>query len=198
VPAIGLSWLGGWMSLFWTVLLLGVTWLAMGFVGAAGICCSAHCKSSWRSLLFTVAIAYGGGFFLYGIAWPVALIGFVVILLTLVLIDFINKNQTTLAQSFMATADFYMVASCLALVAGFLAMIKFFISDTQKHISDRERIRHWKEEEAVPRPRRRRRRQTGVSAPQAANAPKQPASPVLGSEQVSSPTQDETPDANSA
>src|SRR5262249_44731577 len=58
VPALVIGVLGGWEALFWTILLLGVTWLALAFVGAAGLWCSVRAKSSWRSLLGTVLIGY--------------------------------------------------------------------------------------------------------------------------------------------
>ena len=41
-PAVMLSVLGGVLAFFWTLLWLGVTVLAMYFVGAAGLYCSAR------------------------------------------------------------------------------------------------------------------------------------------------------------
>ena len=70
VPAVLLSALGGIGSLGWTVLWLAVTVLAMYFMGAAGLWCSARSKTSWRSLLGTMALGYVGGFVLYGVAVP--------------------------------------------------------------------------------------------------------------------------------
>ncbi len=67
-PAVLLSALGGWWALFWTVAWLAVTVLAMYFMGAAGVWCSARSKTSWRSLLGTLGLGYvvGAGLYLVG------------------------------------------------------------------------------------------------------------------------------------
>jgi ABC-type Na+ efflux pump permease subunit len=158
LPAITLSFLGGGWALLWTILWLGVSLLAMGFVGAAGLWCSVRAKGSWRSLLGTVLIGYVGGFILYGVAWPVALIAFGVIWITLTLIDLINNNQTALGKSFAGTFNFYLLGSCLALVLGFIGLTAYFLSDAQKYVAFRERVRHWKEEPKTASMRRRRLR----------------------------------------
>jgi ABC-type transport system involved in multi-copper enzyme maturation permease subunit len=156
VPACVLALLGGWRATVGTVLLLGVTWLAMIFVAAAGLWCSVHAKSSWRSLLGTVLIGYGGGFFLLGIAFPVAGIGFLLLLATLAIMDWMSNYQFGLATWWQGTFGFYRVCVYLALVLGFLGMSWFFLVDAQKYIADRERIRHWKEEPVKSRRRRAR------------------------------------------
>jgi len=157
VPALVFALVGGWEALFWTVLLLGVAWLAMAFVGAAGLWCSVRAKSSWRSLMGTVLIGYGGGFFLLGVAFPVAGIAFLVIFATLAIIDWLSGNPNGLATWWQKTFDFYTLCVCLALILGFVGMTWFFLADAQKYVADRERIRHWKEE---PKSGRRRRTQT--------------------------------------
>jgi hypothetical protein len=45
------------------------TVLAMYFLGAVGLYCSARSQSAWLSLLATVAIGYVGGFLLLGVLW---------------------------------------------------------------------------------------------------------------------------------
>jgi ABC-type transport system involved in multi-copper enzyme maturation permease subunit len=161
IPAVPLSILGGKMAFFWMVLTLVVTLLGMRFVGAAGLWCSARAKSSWRSLLGTALIGYVGGFILYGIAWPVTLIAFAVIWVTLALVDMlIYKNQTSMANAFFSIKDFWIIGSYISLVLGFLGITWFFLSDAQKYVAFRERIRHWKEEPVAPRrPRRKQRMQ---------------------------------------
>lgn len=151
LPAVGLSLLGGWQATFWAILLLGVTWLAMAFIGAAGLWCSVRAKSSWRSLMGTVLIGYGGGFLLLVIAFPVALLAFVVIWGTLAIIDVLSGNQLSLATWWQTIFNFYTLGVYLALVLGFIGTAWFFIVDAEKYVADRERIRHWKRE------RRRRR-----------------------------------------
>jgi ABC-type transport system involved in multi-copper enzyme maturation permease subunit len=145
VPAFGFALLGGWQALFWTVLLFGVTWLAMVFVGAAGLWCSVHAKSSWRSLMGTVLIGYGGGFCLLMVAFPFAGIVFVIIWATLAIIDWLSSGQFGLASRWQGASDIYTVCVCLALVLGFLGAIWLALADAQKYVADRERIRHWKE-----------------------------------------------------
>src|SRR5207244_9488292 len=58
--ALPISIFGGVMAFFWTVLWLGVTVLAMYFVGAAGIWCSVRSRDSWRSLVGTILWGYVG------------------------------------------------------------------------------------------------------------------------------------------
>jgi ABC-type transport system involved in multi-copper enzyme maturation permease subunit len=169
LPAIGFALMGGWEAILWTVLLLGVTWLTMAFVGAAGLWCSVRAKSSWRSLMSTVLIGYGGGFFLLGVAFPVAGIAFLVIFATLAIIDWLSGNEYGLATWWQKTFDFYTLCVCLALVLGFLGMTWFFLADAQKYVADRERIRHWKEEPKTGRRRRTRtKRSNSVEQPPAA------------------------------
>jgi ABC-type transport system involved in multi-copper enzyme maturation permease subunit len=165
VPAVTLSVLGGPWAICWTGVWLAVSLLAMAFVGAAGLWCSVRAKSSWRSLLGTVLIGYVGGFFLYGVAWPLALIVFAVIWITLTLIDLLNKNQTSLGPAFSGTFGFYVIASCAMLVLGFIGMTAYFLSDAQKYVASRERIRHWKTEKEEMKAVRTRPRRMHASKP---------------------------------
>ena len=76
VPALAFTFLGGGGAGFDGAFLV-VTWLGMAYVGAAGIWCSVRSKSSWRSLLFTLVLAYVGGSILYCVASPfIALLSF--------------------------------------------------------------------------------------------------------------------------
>jgi ABC-type transport system involved in multi-copper enzyme maturation permease subunit len=156
VPAVLLSMLGGPMAFLWTVILLAVTYLGMAFMGAAGLWCSVRFKTSWGSLLVTLMIGYLGGFILWGVAFPVAGILFLIIYVTLLIVDLLNHNQTQLASLFGGTAAVFFLATYLALLGGFLLMVKVFLGSAQKYVADRERIRHWKDEPRVFRPRRRR------------------------------------------
>jgi ABC-type transport system involved in multi-copper enzyme maturation permease subunit len=163
VPALALSALGGFAAFFWTAVWLGVTWLAMYFVGAAGIFCSVRSKSSWRSLLGTVGIGYVFGFFIYILTTPVIFILMMIILMILFIID--QYLGTTLGISVLGGLNEYLAAftigSCLALAGIFFGLARFFLSDAQKWVSERERTRHWKDEEPfyrrprlrAPRPR---------------------------------------------
>jgi len=94
VPAVVLAPFGGFMALFWLVLCLAVTALAMYFVGAAGIWCSARFKSSWKSLLGTLGLGYVGGFLVCAaVASPVIAILTIIILVVLHLIDTFYGTQ---------------------------------------------------------------------------------------------------------
>ncbi len=70
VPALALSVLGGFWAVFWSALGLAVTWLAMRYLGAAGIWCSGRSKSSWRSLLGTLGFGYVGAFVISVVLYP--------------------------------------------------------------------------------------------------------------------------------
>jgi ABC-type transport system involved in multi-copper enzyme maturation permease subunit len=164
VPALFFSIWGSLLQaspapFLWTLLLLGVTWLAMAFVGAAGLWCSVRSKSSWRSLLGTVLIGYVGGFMLYGVALPVAGIVYGVVYLTLLLVDLAmgHNPNTGLASLFSRAGGAYVVATCLALIGGFLLAIKLFLVTAQQYVALRERVRHWKEEPRIYTRRRPRR-----------------------------------------
>jgi hypothetical protein len=85
----------------------------------------------------------------------VALILFIVFLLTLLLID--NSYQTNLVQTISPSFLAFHVGVLLFLVAGFVALRIYFVRSAQRYIADRERVRHWHEENmASPPPRKRR------------------------------------------
>jgi ABC-type transport system involved in multi-copper enzyme maturation permease subunit len=149
VPALGLSAVSSFLAFFWTGIWLAVTWLAMYFVGAAGIWCSVRSKSSWRSLLGTVGIGYGGGVGVYLLTSPVIFVLAALILLFLMLVD--QALGTELGKSALSGGaenyfEAFKIASCLVLAGLFWGLAWFFLGDAQKWISDRERTRHWKDE----------------------------------------------------
>jgi ABC-type transport system involved in multi-copper enzyme maturation permease subunit len=158
IPAILLSLLGGIQAIVQTVLCFAVTWLAMGFMGAAGLWCSARFKSSWRSLLGTAGIGYGAAFVVFIVAYSLAGVVFLAILVTLALIDLAYGMNGKLPSGFMSMAGVFRIAVQLVLVFLLLAATWLFLRSTQRYIATRERIRHWKEEpQPVRRPNRRRR-----------------------------------------
>ncbi|TMQ33877.1 MAG: hypothetical protein E6K70_10695 [Planctomycetota bacterium] len=95
---------------------------------------------------------------LYGVAVPVAGIIYLVILLTLFIIDTLSQNRGQLATIFSSMSGVYVVATCLALIGAFILATSLFLSSAQKYIAFRDRIRHWKEEPRRSRFRRLRRR----------------------------------------
>jgi ABC-type Na+ efflux pump permease subunit len=157
VPALVLSVFGKGLAFFYTLIWLGVTVLAMYYVGAAGIWSSVRSKTSWRSLLTTVGWGYLGGFFLFVCTSPAIFIMAVFIWAILTLID--NRFLTNLAPStgtgfarYLATVA---ISTCIGLAVIFWVAARFFLGNAQRRIAEQERIRHWAEEPAYRRPRRR-------------------------------------------
>lgn len=150
VPAFILSVLGGFFAAFWTVLGIGVTTLAMYYVGAAGLWCSVRSKSSWRSLLGTLGFGYVGGVLLYAVTSPVTFIIAGIIFIFLKLADELYMSRFNQAGVVgFSFAQFYyafFIASCVALVIAFWVASRLFLNYAEKRVSDRERIRHWKDE----------------------------------------------------
>jgi ABC-type transport system involved in multi-copper enzyme maturation permease subunit len=144
IPLLSLSLLGGPFLLLRILVLLGVTLLAMLFMGAAGLLCSAQYSSSWRSLMATTCIGYVGGFLVYVVAWPVVVIVFLGLGLAFALLDLLYG--TALAQAFLMGRDYWILGNCLAIIGVFIAMTEFFLSRAEVYIASRERTRHWDQE----------------------------------------------------
>jgi ABC-type transport system involved in multi-copper enzyme maturation permease subunit len=159
VPALLLAILAGPRAIFWTLLWLGVTVLAMYYIGAAGLWSSVRSKGSWRGLLSTLGWGYAGGFVVSLCLSPVIFIITWIILIILMVID--ARFGTNLAPGSMGgLMQFFAaltIAICLTLAIMFWVLARLFLGSAQKWIADRERTRHW-EEEPAERPRRRRRR----------------------------------------
>jgi hypothetical protein len=158
VPAVSLSFLGGVPAFAWTVIALPVTWLAMYFVGAAGIWCSVHAKTSWRSLLGTLGFGYVGGFILFIMTSPV--IG----MLSFILLFFLKMLDAFLGTSVTGMVGFgqfhkaFFISACLILAGAFFGTAKFFLSLAEKRVADLERTRHWRDEPVRPGHLERRRK----------------------------------------
>jgi hypothetical protein len=156
VPAFVLCLLAGIGPAVVITFLLGATWLAMLFVGASGLWCSVRSKSSWRALLSTLGITYVGGFVLFVVSLPLIGIMYLLIYLTLYLLD--QAFQTGISGAFAASGGTFMLGSYLVLLGIFGALTYYFINDAEKYVADRERVRHWDEERSYrPRPTRARR-----------------------------------------
>jgi ABC-type Na+ efflux pump permease subunit len=163
IPAIGASALTCGAALFWTVIGLAVTLLAMYYLGAAGMYCSVRATTSWRSLLSTLGLGYLGGFILFLSTSPV--IGFIafIIMLLLALIETVLQPYTQVSlmpKSRTGVVEFITalyIASFIALALMFWLVSKyFFVKSTQKWIAQRERVRYWEEEPDLPSRRWRR------------------------------------------
>jgi hypothetical protein len=155
IPALTLAPLGGAMAMVWVILWVGVTLLAMWFVGAAGLWCSVRSKSSWRSLLGTLGFGYVGGFLVFAVSSPAMFILALILVLALAIIDsMLNIGLMRAANAF--GTYFYLtfqIAVCVVLTVAFYGASWAFIYYAEKRVSDRERVRHWKNEPAYrPRP----------------------------------------------
>jgi ABC-type transport system involved in multi-copper enzyme maturation permease subunit len=155
VPALVFSLLAGPWAVCWTVAGLGVTWLAMRFIGAVGLWCSVRAASSWRSLLSTLGVGYVGGFFLYCVASPVMFILWMIVMITLSIIDSYTGGQWR--RAFAGTFESWIIASCVILVVIFLLLTYYLLRSAEQYVADRERIRHRKNEPRGYWPHRRRR-----------------------------------------
>jgi ABC-type transport system involved in multi-copper enzyme maturation permease subunit len=147
-PAILFSMVAGLVALFWTLIWLAVTFLAMYFVGAAGLWCSVLAKNSWRSLLGTLGLGYVGGTLIYLLTTPVIAILALLLLLLLSIADLILKTQMAgvAMRGFSTYFTLFFVASCIGLAFIFWLMSRLFLSWAQRHVADRERTRHWSDE----------------------------------------------------
>jgi ABC-type transport system involved in multi-copper enzyme maturation permease subunit len=155
-PAVTLSVLGGPLALFWTVLWLAVTVLAMYFVGAAGLWCSVRAKTSWRALLGTLGLAYVGGAGIYLITSPLMVILALLLVLGLYFLDLATgTHMADLAfRNFRSFLQLFWAASSVGLALIFWLMARLFLNRAQRWVADRERTRHWHEEPLYRRARR--------------------------------------------
>ncbi len=144
VPALLLSAVGGLGAFLWTLLWLGVTVLAMAFVGGAGLWCSVRSSSSWRSLLATLGFAYGGGLLLFCIASPVVLI--VSLLITFMLALFDMLMGTSAAMAFGRFQEAFNVSMCVTLAGIFVFLAWRLVVSAEYRVGVLERTKHWKHE----------------------------------------------------
>jgi ABC-type transport system involved in multi-copper enzyme maturation permease subunit len=163
VPALALSAIAGLGAFLWTLLWLGVTILAMGFVGAAGLWCSVRSSSSWRSLLGTLAFAYGGGLLVFCLGSPVVLLLALACFIVLLMFDSLMGTATA-AMVGARFFDAVSLASCICLAVLFVIAAWQMVKAAEYRVSVLERIKHWKNE---PRPRRRSEAPIALPPPRA-------------------------------
>jgi ABC-type transport system involved in multi-copper enzyme maturation permease subunit len=162
-PAVVLSVFGGLLALFWVLIWLAVTVLAMYYVGAAGLWCSVRARNSWRALLGTLAAGYAGGLAVYAMTSPVIAVAALIVGALLSFIDRLTGRPlagATTPLSFLDTRAFF-ICSCLGLALIFFLMSRLFLAQALRWVADRERTRHWHEEPVYRRSRRRPEKETG-------------------------------------
>jgi ABC-type transport system involved in multi-copper enzyme maturation permease subunit len=158
IPALLLSLFGGPISVFWTGLTLGVTLLAMYYLGAVGMWSSVRSRTSWRSLLITVAVAYLAAILFYGVLFPAVLIIWgIVFFMVWLTANYLGVNAAGWVGAFATGYVTFMIATWIGMVIAFFVAARLFLRGAQKWVADRERTRHW-EDDPMERPRRRRRR----------------------------------------
>ncbi len=142
-PALTLSALAGPMALLYTLAWLPATVLAMYFIGAAGLWCSARSTSSWRALLQTMGFGYVGGLMMFALSSPAIFAVLIVLILLLYFADL--YMGTTFAKLCLSNITYtyrvFFFASAASLVVLFWLLARFFNNGTQRWIADRERTR---------------------------------------------------------
>jgi ABC-type transport system involved in multi-copper enzyme maturation permease subunit len=160
LPALVLSTIAGPLALFWTVLWLAVTVLAMYFMGAAGLFSSVSTKSSWQALLYTLAWGYLSAI-LVNIVTSLLLYGTLLICVML-LLEVDTRLQTGLLGIFLknltSTMQLYLFAIWLSLAISSWIIARFFLNWAQTYIARRERTRHWHNAPVYRKSKRRLRR----------------------------------------
>jgi ABC-type transport system involved in multi-copper enzyme maturation permease subunit len=159
VPALAFSTLSGLPAVLFTLLWLGVTWLAMYFVGASGLWCSVRAKNSWRSLLSTLGIAYVGGFLLFCVIFVPSCFLSCLIMMFLAIVDEILYKTLGMQKTFTAGGmggwgvayDGFGIAVCILMAIGFWLIAWRFIVSAEYRVSVLERTKHWRNEPRHPR-----------------------------------------------
>jgi ABC-type transport system involved in multi-copper enzyme maturation permease subunit len=150
--ALPLAILGGLAAAFWTLLWWGVTLVALGYAGAAGLWCSVRSAGSWRSLFFTLILCYVGGFILF---LPASLAAAVISLFLLPVLAFLE--QVPMLARPLANFQLFQVGICLGLVAAFFLMTLLLLSSAASRLGFVERAVHWTFEPLHRRVRSRHR-----------------------------------------
>lgn len=156
LPVVTLGLLIRADAYLWTLILLGVTWLAMYFVGAAGIWCSGRSKSSWRSLLGTMGIGYLGGFALYlACTLPGGIIAAVLLIGLALMDEFFQIGLMRSAGNWLGLFfDVFFLCSCLALALAIFLIARALLKYAERRIEERDRTRPWSDAPLLV-PRRR-------------------------------------------
>src|SRR5262249_25290473 len=157
IPALVISGLAGFLAVFWTVLWLGVTALAMYYVGAAGLWCSVSSRSSWRSLLGTLGFGYVGGFLICSViaSVPVMILTCIIWVILQLLDAFYGTATVQSVGGFDNVYLALLIASCVGLAGVCFAAAHWrLLNWAEQWVALRERVRFWKDEpHRVPRRR---------------------------------------------
>jgi ABC-type transport system involved in multi-copper enzyme maturation permease subunit len=147
-------------------LLFGVTYLAMFFLGAVGLYCSARSDSSWRSLVATVAIGYVGGSIAFCVGIPIGCMGSVILMVFLEVVQtlfgaFGGWAENTPSSAGPGPMFQTLWPMSIAIGAGFLFWLvgQSFLTAAENVVRRRDRVPDWLiVEEQLPARRRPSRR----------------------------------------
>jgi ABC-type transport system involved in multi-copper enzyme maturation permease subunit len=161
LPAVTLAIVAGRLAVFWAVLWLAVTVLAMYFIGAVGLWASVGSKSSWQALLWTLGCGYLGGAFVNLLFSVITYAVLMLVVLFLALID--ERLHTGLARTFAAnlaqSTNLFLIAISLSLAISSWLLARYLVLQrAQTLISQRERTRHWRTVPIYRRAKHRPRR----------------------------------------
>jgi ABC-type transport system involved in multi-copper enzyme maturation permease subunit len=123
---------GGLEAAFVTTLSLAFSWLAMYFLGAVGMFCSARSISSWKSLLGTVVLGYLGGSVLMSVS---SLFG--------CLLFFILWIAAQVVSGSLERADWVAIMPlgyAIAWGTVFWVVARSFLSSAERIVAKRDRI----------------------------------------------------------
>jgi ABC-type transport system involved in multi-copper enzyme maturation permease subunit len=157
IPALFFAVFAGPLAVFWVLLALGQTFLAMYYLGAVGMWASVRSRTSWRSLLITVLVAYLAAIAVYVVLLPVVLIFSVIIFVVVsILASLQGINAGAMLGGFATFSFALLIGTCIGLVVLFWVAARLFVRWAQQWVADRERTRHWENDPTVRRRKRRR------------------------------------------
>jgi ABC-type transport system involved in multi-copper enzyme maturation permease subunit len=161
VPALALSAVGGIDSMIAVLFLLGLTLLASYFVGSAGLWSSARARTSWRSLLGTLAFTWLAGGVLYMVSAFLALFLWVILMFLVFFLEWgLGRRSGRAGPTPVASlSGVFFVVVCVGLALGFFLFAFLLVRWAEARVANFERTRHWQED--VNRERRARRRWRG-------------------------------------
>jgi ABC-type transport system involved in multi-copper enzyme maturation permease subunit len=147
LPFAFLLWVAGtagWETALLVGICVGVTWLAMYFLGAVGMYCTAKFGSSWRSLLATIAFGYAGGSVIGCVGLPLGCVGTIVVSVLAEVFESVVSDITGGPRSSLGRGHWISVlwTPVMALGSAFLLWIvaRLYLTSAEKVISRRDRF----------------------------------------------------------
>jgi ABC-type transport system involved in multi-copper enzyme maturation permease subunit len=160
IPAILCSALTFSSAVIWTTAGLVLTLLAMYFLGAVGLYCSVRARTSWHSLLGTLAMGYFGGSIAYAVFTPVIFFMAAMLSIALSMLKLASEQFLGVSWHLSPRWGFFIpwaIASVIGLAFVFWLFARFCLTSAQNWIAQRERIRYWEPEARRPMRGSRRR-----------------------------------------